>query len=612
MNESALIQLTGIGVLAIAAQWLAWSVKLPAILFLLIFGLLAGPTFGWLDPDALFGDLLFPFISLSVSVILFEGALTLHLHQLKGIQSVVRNLVSIGLLVTWAIIALAAYWFVGFSRDLALLFGAVMVVTGPTVIVPLLRTVRPSANVANILRWEGILIDPIGALLAVLVFEFILSGHGQESTAFSHTLRVFAEVIFIGSFIGALSGYLFGLVLRHHLLPEYLQSVVALLFVFAVFTVANVFAEESGLLAVTVMGMWLANMRKVDVDQILNFKESLTVLLISGLFIILAARVEFQQIQQIGWGALAVFLTIQLIARPAKVAVATLGSTLTFRERAILGWIAPRGIIAAAVTALFALKLEEQGFPEAELLVPMTFIVIIGTVVLQSATAGWLARKLGVAEPEAQGFLIIGANPVAIALARALEEHGYRTVLTDTHWEYIRNARMEGLNVYYGNAVSAHADRFLNLIGLGHMLGCSRRSEHNALAAIKYRAEFGRKNIYTLQSSQDANKSEKLTTDNEFHGKLLFSEGVTQQKLASLLAQGGSIRSTALTDSFTYADYLQQNGKEAIPLFLVNGKRRVIWVMAGEKIEPKNNWSVVALFKSSETVDSTLKSNGND
>lgn len=602
MNETALIQLTGIGVLAIAAQWLAWWVKLPAILFLLIFGLFVGPATGWLDPDALFGDLLFPFISLSVAIILFEGALTLQLHQIKGIENVVRNLVSVGLVVTWFIITLAAHWFVGFDWDLAFLFGAVMVVTGPTVIVPLLRTVRPSANVANILRWEGILIDPIGALLAVLVFEFILLG--QSSSAISHTFLVFAEVVLTGAIIGALSGYCFGLVLRHHWLPEYLQSVAAVLFVFAVFTLANVFAEESGLLAVTVMGMWLANMKHVDVDQILNFKESLTILLISGLFIILAARVEFEQIRELGWSALAVFLTIQLVARPAKVAVATLGSSLTFRERLILGWIAPRGIIAAAVTALFALRLQEQGVPQAELLMPMAFIVIIGTVVLQSSTAGWLARKLGVAEPEALGFLIIGANPVAIAIGKALQEQGYRSVLTDTNWEYIRNARMEGLSVYYGNAVSAHADRFLNLVGLGKMIGCSRRSEHNALAAIKYKGEFGSNNIYTLRSSQDSKKSEKMTATGEFRGRALFAESVTQQKLASLLSQGATIKATTLTDSFTYENYLEQNGKGVIPLFMVNSKNRLTFIVAGENTEPKNNWTIVGLIKPEENSES--------
>ena len=596
MNEHAMIQLAAIGILAITAQWFAWWVKLPAILFLLLFGLLAGPVAGWLNPNELFGSLLFPFISLSVGVILFEGALTLRFEQIRGIESVVRNLVTVGLLVTWLIITVAAYYLVGFSWPLAFLFGAVMVVTGPTVIVPLLRTVRPKAGIANILRWEGILIDPIGALLAVLVFEFILSG--TDSGAMSHTLMLFGKVVLAGALAGALFGYLFGLVLRHHLLPEYLQSVAALTLVFAVFTLANVFAEESGLLAVTVMGMWLGNMKRVDVNEILNFKESLSVFLISGLFIILAARVEFEQIRQLGWSAIGVFLVIQFIARPVKVAIATLGSKLSFNEKALLAWIAPRGIIAAAVTAVFAIRLQDMGVVGAELLVPMAFIVIIGTVVLQSSTAGWLARKLDVAEPDSQGFLMIGANPLAIALGKALREHGFRSVLTDTNWEYIRNARMEGLSVYYGNAVSAHADRFLNLVGLGYMLGVSRRSEINSMAAIKYRVEFGKNNIFTLLSAQDTKQSEKLTVGDEYRGRLLFGETVTQQKLSSLLAGGAAIKTTTLGESFTWDDYLREYGSEAIPLFAVSAKNKLTFFTAEEKPPTKAGVKIVALIKS--------------
>ena len=606
MHEEILIQLAGIGVLAMVAQWLAWWVKLPAILFLLLFGLVAGPVTGWLNPSELFGDLLFPFISLAVSVILFEGALTLHFAELRGIQKVVRNLVSSGLLVTWLIITLAAHFLVGFGWELSALFGAVMTVTGPTVIVPLLRTVRPRASVANILRWEGILIDPIGALLAVLVFEFVVSGGGADGTG--HTAVLFGKVILSGIVLGGAAGWAFGLVLRHHWLPEYLHSFVALMLVFAVFTAANVMAEESGLLAVTVMGMWLANMKRVDVEHILNFKESLSVFLISGLFIVLAARVQFEQISQLGWAAFGVFLIIQFVARPLKVWVATLGSDLSWQERALLGWIAPRGIIAAAVTALFALRLQEQGYEQAALLVPMVFIVIIGTVVLQSATAGWVARKLGVSEPDAQGFLIVGANPVAIALGKALKEQGFHSVLADTSWESIRKARMEGLSVYYGNPVSAHADRFLNLVGLGKMLGLSRRSEQNVLAGTKYRAEFGRNNIFTLLSSQDKKQSEKMTAGEEYRGQVLFGEDVTQQKLASLLAQGWVMKTTPLSEEFSFEDYLNQYRTEALPLFAITDKKRLQLFVANEKLQPRTGWKIVALVKSEEEPDKTAES----
>ncbi len=599
MNEHIMLQLAGIGLIAIACQWFAWWVKLPAILFLLLAGILAGPVTGWLVPDRLFGDLLFPFVSLSVAVILFEGGLTLRFHEIQGLQRVVRNLVSIGTLVTWLIVAVATHLLLGFDWNLSFLFGAVMVVTGPTVIVPLLRTVRPNAKVSNILRWEGIVIDPIGALLAVLVFEFIISGQG--GSAFTHTLATFGTILLVGFSMGAVAAYLLGLVLRHHLLPEYLHNVATLTVVFGVYAFSNAIAEESGLLTVTVMGIWLANMKNVPMQDILNFKESLSVILISGLFIILAARIELEQFAQLGWGALALFATIQFVGRPAKVFLSTLGSSLTWQERTLLAWIGPRGIVAAAVTALFAIRLQQQGYEGAELLVPLAFTIIIGTVVLQSATAGMLARALGVAEPEPKGFLIIGANEVARAIGRVLREHGFRAVLTDTNWKHIKEARQkDGLETFYGNPVSDYADRHLNLVGIGRMLGLSRQSDLNALAALKYRPEFGRKGIYTLQSSADVNRSEKLTVSGEHRGYTLFGEDVTYSKLASLMSKGAEIRSTVLTEEFDFDAYRRKYGNRAIPLFALTPKGKLECFVAGGKLKPQPGWTVIALVQPEE------------
>ncbi len=599
MNEHIMLLLAGIGLIAIICQWFAWWVKLPAILFLLLAGIVAGPVTGWLDPDALFGDLLFPIVSLSVAVILFEGGLTLRFHEIRGLERVVRNLVSTGMLVTWLIVALATHLLLGFSWELSFLFGAVMVVTGPTVIIPLLRTVRPNASIANILRWEGIVIDPIGALLAVLVFEFIISGQG--GSALSHTLVTFGTVLAVGFSLGAAAGYLLGLVLRHHLLPEYLHNVATLTVVFGVYAYSNAIAEESGLLTVTVMGIWLANMRQVPMRDILHFKESLSVLLISGLFIILAARIELEQFIQLGWGALALFIAIQFIARPAKVFISTLGSSLTWQERMLLAWIGPRGIVAAAITALFALRLQQQGYEGAELLVPLAFTIIIGTVVLQSATAGMLARLLGVAEPEPKGFLIIGANSVARAIGRALRKQGFRAVLTDTNWKHIKDARVkDGLETFYGNPVSDYADRHLHLVGIGRMLGLSRQSDLNALASLKYRPEFGRKGIYTLQSSADVNRSEKLVVSGEHRGYVLFGEDVTYSKLASLMSKGAEIRSTLLTEEFDFDAYRKKYRNRAIPLFALNPKGKLECFVAGGRLTPQPGWTVIAMIQPEE------------
>ena len=585
----ALIFLVGSG-----CQWLAWRVKLPAIVFLLFTGILAGPVLGLLNPDRLLGDLLFPFVSLSVAVILFEGSLTLRYKEILGKQRVVRNMVTFGLLVTWLITAVATRYALHLSWQISLLFGAVTAVTGPTVIVPMLRTVRPTAAISNILRWEGIVIDPIGASLAVLVYEFIISG--SNSQAIGHTLLSLCQLVGVGICIGASGGYLFGLLLRNHWIPEFLHSIMSLALVFITFAASNMLQAESGLLTVTIMGVWLANMRDVDVDEILNFKESLSILLISLLFILLAARIDFTAFIHLGWKALFVFLAIQFLARPLNVAVSALGSELSWPERHLLAWIAPRGIVAAAVAALFAIQLENAGFPEAHLLVPLTFLVIIGTVLLQSATARPIASWLGVAEPESKGFLIISANPVAREVARSLVDQGFRVLLADTSWTNITAAKMEGLDTYYGNPISEHADRHLDLVGIGRMLALSAHENLNVSSLMHYRLELGANTVFAIQSKVATNGVDNRTTAAIRRGKTLFGWDVTYAKLAGMLSRGAEIRATRLTDTYGYQDYLNTHQGEAILLFAMDSKKRLHVAVDEKPLSPRSGWLLISLI----------------
>lgn len=606
MHEQAIIALSTIGAVAILCQWFAWWVKLPAIVFLLLAGIVLGPLTNIIDPEGLFGDLLFPVVSLSVAVILFEGSLTLRFEDIRGLQKVVRNMLTIGVLITWAAISFGTHYIVGFSWDLSILFGALMVVTGPTVIVPILRTVKPNAKISNILRWEGIVIDPLGAILAVLVFEVILSIQLQGHASFNHSALMFGKTLVIGTVLGVIPAYLFGTVLRKHLMPEYLHNVAALTLVFVVYSLSNHLSEESGLLAVTVMGMYLGNMKNVMVDDILDFKESLSILLISGLFILLAARLDFSLFATLGWSALGLFVFIQLIARPLKVIVSTLGSDLSWQERFMVSWIGPRGIVAAAVTALFAIRLQEHGVENAELLVPLAFTVIIGTVVLQGTTAKFLARLLGVAEPDDIGFLIIGANPVARMLAHALNENSYNTIVTDGSWTNIKAARMEGLKSYYGNAVSEHADRHLELLGLGNLIAMAPQKEYNALAGQRYRSEFGSNRIYFLSSEIEKEKNnddKKSRTAVSHDHHVLFGTDVTFSKLASLISQGAKTKQTNISDSFSYDDYQKQYGKRAIPLFAFNAKRQLRFFTDDMTLIPSAGWTITALIQQAPEVD---------
>ena len=601
MTENIMLIIAIIGIVGSLMQWFAWWIKLPSILFLLLAGFLLGPATGLLNPDLIFGDLLFPIVSLAVGVILFEGALTLDFREIRGQQKVVRRLVTIGMLVTWVITSAATHYLIALPWNLSFLFGALVVVTGPTVIVPMLRILKLNKETANILRWEGIIIDPIGATLAVLVFNFIIAV-GAGDSPWAEVFVNFFRILLVGTLVGAASGYIMGLVVRKHWLPEYLHNVFTLTLVFAIFALSDVLAHESGLLAVTVAGMWLANSKNTHIEDILNFKESLTLLLISGLFILLAARLDFDQLMQLGWMSLLLLAVIQFIARPLSVFISTAGSKLNWRERAMLSWIAPRGIVAAAVSALFALRLEQQGYEQASLLVSLTFMVIIGTVVFQSLTAGIVGRWLGVSNPEAKGILIVGCNPVAIAIAEALNKQGFDCLLTDSYWRNIQQARMKDLQTYYGNPVSEHADQHLDLVGIGKLLALSMNKDLNFLAAARYKSEFGAAHTYTLRN-EDKNKDEsKHAVAAETRGRDLFSSDVTYAKLASTLAKGGQIKATTLSAEFSAEDYINKHGSTVLPLFLISPRGRQLRIVddSTQLIETADGWMILGLFQNTE------------
>ncbi len=296
-----LIQLTLVAVVGLGAQLLAWHLRLPSILLLLLSGFLLGPVLGLITPDALLGETLFPLVSLSVGLILFEGGLTLKLKELPASGPVVARLISVGALATWIVAALGARFLLGLDWALAILFGAILIVTGPTVVGPLLRQIRPHGRAGTILKWEGILIDPVGAVLAVLVLEIIALGGGVSVTSF--VLLGVGRSLLVGVVLGLLGAAVLVALMRRHLIPDYLQSGVTLMLVVGFFTLGDLLAAEGGLLTVTLMGIALANQTYVPVRHIVEFKENLQVLLIGVLFILLAGRVQVADLFQVGWPA---------------------------------------------------------------------------------------------------------------------------------------------------------------------------------------------------------------------------------------------------------------------------------------------------------------------
>jgi NhaP-type Na+/H+ or K+/H+ antiporter len=597
------LYIAGIGLCALLAQWLAWVARIPAILFLLVTGLLLGPVFSVVDPDAIFGDLLFPIISLSVAVILFEGSLTLHFKELKGIGNVVRNLCSIGMITTAIIIGYSCYFLLAVDWRIAAVVGAVLVVTGPTVTAPLLNAMRPTEEIDRILRWEGIVIDPIGALFAVLVFEAVmLSG---SSGVLSHTLIALVTTVGLGLSIGIVAGYITNLVIQKEWLPYNLQKFGVLSFVLISFTISNAISHESGLLAVTVFGIYLANQDDLELDSILEFKEDLSQILISVLFILLAARLELAELLLLGPNVVFFMLIVLFVARPICIALSTYKSNLNWRAKTILSWIAPRGIVAAAVGSVFALSMSKTGIQGADKIVPIIFLVIIVTVVLQSLTAIPLAKLLKIRQKRPSSVIIIGANHVARAIAKVLQEQKVDVYLSDPAWENCRLARMVGLKSYFGNPQAAQAERFLPMSNLKTLIGLSPNRHNNALGVQYFSHILGEKNVYSLKSSSGHSRANNdsrtfLSRQN------LFGENVSFSMLSNLISKGGKVSATKLAEAFTWENYLDVN-KEAIPLFVLQHLEdedyvRVIPFTVGGEYVPEVGDMVLAIQPPKVTI----------
>lgn len=550
-------------VLGIGAAWLAARTKLPSILLLLLAGFLAGPVTGLVDPDALLGDLLIPVVSLSVGLILFEGGLSLRLVELREVGGVVRNLVTVGVAVTWAIATGAAMLLFGLGPGLALLIGAILVVSGPTVIIPILRQLRPRGPVAHSLKWEGILIDPIGVVLAVLVFEALLVGGLEQATTTVVTTMI--KALLAGAAAGVAGAAVIFVAFRRHWVPDALQNPVTLMVVLASFAAANAVQTESGLVAATVMGVVLGNQREVGLRHIMEFKENVRVLLVSFLFVLLAARLRTDALALLDVSAFVFLGVLLFVARPLTVALSTWRSPLPWRERVFLAGMAPRGIVAALVASVFALELEALGRPNAELIVPITFFVIIGTVLVYGLAAAPLARALKVADPDPQGVVLVGAHPWARELALALQKEDVRVALWDTNRRNIIAAWDEGLPAQQANTLSETVLDDVDLEGMGHLFCMTSNDEVNALTGLHFREVFERARIYQIAPG-DPEAATHQAVPAHLRGRMLFSPDLSYPRIVELRRAGWRVTTVPIEEGHAIPE-------DAHPLVRVRGGR---------------------------------------
>jgi NhaP-type Na+/H+ or K+/H+ antiporter len=602
-----MLELAGLVILGILAQWVAWKTKTPAILPLILIGLFVGPFSTlishdgtkWLEPiwngeEGVFpGESLFYFVSLAIAVILFEGGLTLRRGEVGNIGPVIVKLISVGVVVTFFGAGLAAHFIYGFSWQISFLFSSLIIVTGPTVIAPILRNIPLKTHVSSILKWEGILIDPIGALIAVLMYEFIRVEGGQDFTITA--LTEFGKIILFGFTFGFTFAHILALLIKRNVIPHYLLNVFTLATVLGVFVLADTFAHESGLLAVVVMGMVMGNKNLPNIKELLYFKESLSVLLISILFILLAANIEISDLLLIyNWKAAMLFGAVVFIVRPIGVILSSLGSNLKANEIAFISWVGPRGIVAAGIASLFGLKLAREGVPGAEYITPLVFMVVLLSVLLNATTARIFAKLVGVFVKDAEGILIIGASSVSRLIGKYLQDNNRHVVLMDNNGDNVMKAKDLGLDAISGSVYEDDLFNNVELNDVGYLMAMTGNSDINKTAINKFTNQYGEKGSFRLISSDEMNDPETNPSEG------LFSHTDDYIKLTEVARSYPTIHEVVLNSRAHYEGLLEisKTDPDIIPLFVKTdtGELRIIPSHSSE-VEISSGYQLVYLGK---------------
>ena len=571
-----MFELAGVLILGVLSQYFAWKFKIPAILPLIMTGLIVGPISAeyfssdgtkWIEPiwngteGLLPEQILFHFISLSIALILFEGGLTLKFSELKKMGPVIAKLITLGAITTFIGVAIPTHYILGISWEISFLFSALVIVTGPTVISPILRNIPLKKNVSTLLKWESILIDPIGALVAVLVFEFINAGEDKSYSLI--TFYEFSKFLFLGILIGYVSAKLIAFSIKKNLIPNFLINVLVLGSVLTVFVFSEVFAHESGLLSVVVMGVFLGNSDLPQFDDLMKFKESISVLLISILFILLASKIQLSDIKLIlNWQSLLVFSILILVIRPLGVFISTSNSSLSYQEKIFISWIGPRGIVAAGIASLFGIKLVSDGMENAEFLSPMVFMVVFGTVFLNSLTARTLSKILGVFLKNSEDMLIIGASKFSRQIALYLESTGKKVVLTDSNKSKVSEAKRNGLNAINSDIYSNELLNDLELSEVGYLFALTGNEEIDKYAVRKFKSQFGENGAFRLY------RADEVKSSNSSDKALLF--GVEDLLRVETVGKDFSITENTVLNEEDLIEKLSSINKEKnkIPLFL--------------------------------------------
>lgn len=583
MEQTLVIAL--VGILGIGAQWVAWRTGWPAIVLMLAAGFLAGPVLGIFDPEHAFGDLLEPMVAVGVALILFEGGLSLDFRELRHTGSAVIRLATVGVILGWLFGSLAGVYIAGLEPEVAILFGGILVVTGPTVVIPLLRQSSIKSRPASILKWEAIVNDPTGALCAVIAYEYFRKIAEQPGS----TVFEVVPPLIIAAAVAGLIGYVVALAVAWSFprgaVPEYLKVPVLLTAVIGVFVVSNLIEHEAGLVAVTVMGITLANKNVSSIRSIHPFKENVAVLLVSGIFILLSASLELADVRYINWQIGLFLLALLFIVRPATILISLLGSSIPWNERLLLAWIAPRGIVLVAISGLFALRLSDLGYGDGNLLIGLSFAVVVVTIVAHGFTIDIVARWLNVKGAERPGILIVGSTPWTVALAEQVRDLGAPVMIVDSSWQRLAMARRKGLPFYHGEILNEATEHNLDLMPYQNLVAATDNEAYNALVCNEFAHEIGRDSVFQLGEAGD--EDDRRALPSSIRGRALFESGFGVEDVHERQREGWVLRKTKLSEEFNFEDMQEQLPDAANMLLLVRANNNIRFFTHVARPEPR-------------------------
>lgn len=563
-----LFEISLIGLLGIASQWAAWRFRLPAIVVMSIVGLLAGPIFGIMDPEKDFGDLYSPIISAAVAIILFEGSLNLSFKELRGVGRPIFRISTVGAFIAWIAGSLTAHYIAGLSWPVAFVIGGLFIVTGPTVIMPLLRQAKLKPRPAKVLKWEGIIVDPIGALLAVFAFEIITVITADNPNGMQ--LVLFFAASFFAIFLGWALGRGVGWMFETGHVPEFLKSPVIVVTVIFCFTFADIIMHETGLLSVTAMGITLANMGIDSISDMRHFKENISVLLISTIFIMLTASLEMETLLQVfNLNIIGYVVLMMIVVRPLSIFLSTIGTALTLNEKILLGWIAPRGIVALTVSSYFATILLDAGYEDAQILTTLTFALVFITVMFHGFSIGWLAKKLNLSSEGKPGALIIGSNPFTVRLADSLKKSNIPVIIVDSSWQNLSLARKADVPFYRGDMLSEQTEHHLDTIPYDYLLAITEDHAYNSLTCTTFLPEYGRTNVFKISPYTYFDNGYSSGVVSKVGGRILFDRKFSLDDLIQKVEEGFVFRQTTLTEKYGLKQYLRDKDNETVFLYLI-------------------------------------------